>query len=342
LIRPPRVTESRRRLTRAIALAVALASIGFAGTARADATAEQLFLEGRTLMQAGQYQKACEKFQASHDRDQTATGTLLNLALCHEAIGKPATAWAEYRRVAAESAGKRPDRIDLARSHEAALAPTLSYLKINVSPRARVDGLVIRLDKSAIDRATLDTEFPVDPGPHDLEASAPGKRTRVDHVSVEGPARHQVFAVEPLADAPPPPRRPEAPGARESPGTATRRTLGYVLGGAGIAGVAVGLAFGLAASNRQSDVRSLCPGDQCPNAATQADAASAITSGDRSATLSNVFIAGGGVLILSGGVLLLTTLSRGGGETRKTTARIQPGFVGIDRGGALLLSGPLE
>ena len=115
-------------------------------------------------MQKKEYARACEKLKASHDLDPTATGTLLNLALCHERIGKPATAWAEFRQVAAESAGRREDRVKLAREHEGKLLPILSRVRIFVRPDTRVEGLSLRLDKGPpIAEASWGTELPSTP-----------------------------------------------------------------------------------------------------------------------------------------------------------------------------------
>src|ERR1700744_6120074 len=98
-----------------------------------DPVAEQLFVEAKGLMQQGKTEEACAKFRASYKLDGTATGTLLNLALCHEQLGKNASAWSEFREVAGESAGRRQDRVDIAKEHAAKLEPLLAHVKFSVS-----------------------------------------------------------------------------------------------------------------------------------------------------------------------------------------------------------------
>src|SRR6266699_3327978 len=61
--------------------------------------AEALFREGRQLLKEAQVDEACLKLAESYSQEP-ASGTLLNLARCHEIQGKIATAWAEYAAAA--------------------------------------------------------------------------------------------------------------------------------------------------------------------------------------------------------------------------------------------------
>jgi hypothetical protein len=354
LIRPARATERRPRVARfaalagAVAISTVLASPLAYAQEGASSIAEQLFVEGKALMQEQQYERACEKFQASHDLDHTATGTLLNLALCHETLGRSATAWTEFRQVAAESAVRREDRVKLAREHEAKLFPTLSRIRIFVPPDTRVEGLSLRLDKGPpVAPASWGTELPIDPGKHTIEATAPGKRPRVVDFVVGKASDRQTVAVEPLEDAPVAPIGPEdAQAARERERLATlrgRRIVGFTLGGVGLAAAGVGLAFGAVASSKNKEVADTCPNDFCSDSGAQGRAESSLSSAKTFATLSNISVGVGAALLVTGVVLVLTAQPGKGAAPSSVTAassvRILPAPVAS--GGALLLSGEL-
>src|SRR6478609_11120287 len=118
--------------------ALALASVGLVPrAARAQAadtvTAEALFEQGKQLLRAGNVAAACPKL-AESQRIDPSTGTLLALAMCHEAEGKLASAWAEFVTVEARAGTDgRHDREQAARERARALKPRLSTLEIRVS-----------------------------------------------------------------------------------------------------------------------------------------------------------------------------------------------------------------
>src|SRR5215470_7185323 len=89
------------------------------------ALAEMLYRQGRQLMAEGKVSEACPKFAESYRLD-AATGTLLNLAACHEAEHKLATAWLEYSEsVALARRDRRDDRIRFAQDRLTAIEPKL-------------------------------------------------------------------------------------------------------------------------------------------------------------------------------------------------------------------------
>src|SRR4030095_12249844 len=124
-----------------------LALVLSARVVRADEPADQgalareLFYQGRELLQAKDYERACAKFAESQRLDPGG-GTLLNLALCHELTGKTASAWAEFdQALRMARADQRPDREEFAQTHMSALAPRLSRVRVVVAPKARLPGL---------------------------------------------------------------------------------------------------------------------------------------------------------------------------------------------------------
>src|SRR5687768_12013927 len=63
--------------------------------------AEVAFDEAIALSEAGKYEEACSKFEES-DRLDHAMNTLFNLADCYEKIGRIASAWEAFSKVASE------------------------------------------------------------------------------------------------------------------------------------------------------------------------------------------------------------------------------------------------
>jgi hypothetical protein len=170
------------------------------------AVAEGLYRQARDLMAAGNYGEACPKFAESQRLDP-ATGTLLNLAACHEKQGKLATAWIEYSDAlfAARRDG-REDRVDFARQRADELEPKLSRLTLLLDAGADHAGLEIELDGAALGRAVVGAPMPIDPGQHTLRASAPGKKPWQQIIEIAPLADKKVLNIPPLEDAPCPRR----------------------------------------------------------------------------------------------------------------------------------------
>src|SRR5260221_8706952 len=140
------------------------------------ALAEALYQKGRQLMAEGKYAEACPKFAESYRLD-AATGTLLNLAACHESEKKLATAWAEFSEAAASARrDHRDDRVKFAEEHLAAIEPKLSRLTVTVAPNAEVPQLKLQVDGAVVLAAARGVPAPVDPGEHVVEAHAPGRK----------------------------------------------------------------------------------------------------------------------------------------------------------------------
>ena len=246
-----------------------------AGQARGNdaALAQTLFNEGRALMSAKRVPEACAKFAESQRLDP-ATGTLLNLAACHEREGKLATAWAEY--VQAQTAARRsnrPDRVQFAGEHIASLEKRLSYLTVHVPAAARLRGLEVALDGTELGPAAWEMAAPIDPGRHRVTATVSGRTVFGRDVMFAQPGQRQVVDVDvALAASPPPSPKlatepvnpvpvlvgPSPPAAAESPARWNGRGTALAIGGAGVALVAVGTVFGLRAYSEWKDRDKQC------------------------------------------------------------------------------------
>ena len=196
------------------------------------AVAEALYRQARDLMAAGNYDEACPKFAQSQQLDP-ATGTLLNLAACHEKQGKLATAWLEYSdALVAARRDARDDRVEYARQRAQELEPKLSRLTLLLAPNADIPGLSIELDGASVGRAVVGAPTPVDPGKHSVKASAPGKKPQIFELEIGAGADQKSLTITPLEDAPPevaepPAATPVAAAAPASSSAATQDELTY-------------------------------------------------------------------------------------------------------------------
>jgi hypothetical protein len=177
------------------------------------AVAEGLYRQARDLMAEGRVDEACPKFAESQRLDP-ATGTLLNLAACHEKQGKVATAWIEYSDAlfAARRDG-REDRVEYARQRAAELEPKLSRLTLQIEASAEQVELTLELDGATLGRAVVGAPMPVDPGSHVVRASAPGKKPWQQTVEIGAVADQKTLTIPRLEDAPPEPMLAAAPAA---------------------------------------------------------------------------------------------------------------------------------
>jgi hypothetical protein len=185
------------------------------------ALAETLYRQARELLAAGNYAEACPKFAESHRLDP-ATGTLLNLAACHEAEGKTATAWIEYSdALALARRDKRAVRVKYAQERMAAIEPKLSRLTLLVPPEVDQPELEVWLDGTPVGRAARGVATPVDPGRHVVEAKAPGKAPLRLEVEVLPNADHKTVSLPPLETLPPATATLPATAAPPEPAAAT-------------------------------------------------------------------------------------------------------------------------
>jgi hypothetical protein len=309
------------------------------------AIAEQLFERGRAQLDVNEISAACESFAESQRLDP-GTGTILNLAACHQREGKLASAWVEFRdAVAALHRENRPDRLRYALDQLAEIRPKLAYLTLMVPESPLGHAPVVRLDGRELGPAAWSVAIPIDAGWHEAVAQSAGDgpwRATVkirdgEHrvVSIPVHVASSGIAVRDNEDAMSIPVAPDQ--ATREPGTADggsgrRRVAGVVLGGLGLVALGVGGYFGVHAISLWGERNDHCPNDLCT--------AEGIRLGDRADSAASVAtwtIAGGAVGLGAAALLLLWPRHTSSAKVAQTSPTVGALFVdgrpGLGMGG---------
>jgi len=267
----------------------------------ADATAEALFRAGREAMEQGDYATACNRF-AESQRLEPAGGTAFNLAACFEKLGRIASAWKTYRE-AAERLPPGDARTRHAEERARALEARLPKLTLLPGPGA--EDVAVELNGTELGAASLGLELPVDPGAQRIVVRARGREARTMTVTlVESETKQVVVSPGPAIAPEPVATPPVTAGANDSAPSdqgSGQRTLGWVLGGVGVAGLAVSAVTGVMVLDRKSTVDEECTNDAC---STKGDEAAA--SGRTLSTVSTIAFVAGAVGVGVGAYFLLS------------------------------------
>lgn len=330
-----------------------VSSLGIPGAAHAQsdaqqkAAAEALFDEGRQLLSQGQYESACKRFEQSQEIDP-GVGTLLWLGDCYERSGKAASAWAIFREASSAAlAAGQGDRSRIADERARKLSVNLSKIILLVPQEDRVTGFELLLDGRVLSPALFGVPFPVDAGQHELTARAPGRSTWSNVVEIKPNGDYRNVQIPALAGAgplvtpydtvPPTAARPAVapgtytgdPGLNADRGGAypehADRTPAYLLGGAGIVALGVGVVFGLRASDKDSDAKV-----DCPSGCLTKRAADLNESARTSALIANLSYGVGVAALATGAYLFFSS-----GSSDATSAAARPGSarpLGLDVG----------
>jgi hypothetical protein len=306
-------------------------------------SADQLFQEGVHLFARGEVKTACEKFSQSYQLD-AAPGTLYNLASCHEKEGKLGQARQEFLELAerAANAGKQ-DKVRVAQDRVKAIEARLPRLVLQL-PAAN-DVAAITVDGTTVAKEAWGAPIPVDEGTHALQFSAPGKVSQTARIDARGAGQQVLVPVPVLADeagaAPaataspaaaaqtggpgqPAPSTPDVATAQPS-GGGSGRTIGFVVGGVGIAALAAGTFFGVRALSQKSDADTACAGQNyvCPDPAHTQAAQSDLNDARTSGLVSTVAI-GVGVAAVAVGAYLVFFTGRSGTESAHAAVAVTP------------------
>lgn len=284
-----------------------------------SAEAAEQFLAGREALKKGELARAEQLFQRSQEL-HPAAGTLLNLASVEEQLRKTATAL-DLFQTALRLLPEGDERIPVAKEAIARLTPRLPYLKVQyaagVPPTTQ-----IAVDGAPLAATAVGTEQPTNPGLYTVVVSAPGYEARSYQVKLSD-GQHLALVVEPgkVSSAQ---SNAGAPAARA--GTNLKQSIGFALGGVGLAGLGIGAVSGILALGKKGDFDKACPdAAHCSAEGLQIEASGKALAGVSTAS----FVVG---LVGLGAGVTLVLLGRDRGKPAAVSVGASPlpggGFLG--------------
>jgi tetratricopeptide (TPR) repeat protein len=268
--------RSKVPLLAAAALSLSLSSARASAPpeASAQARADALYQQAGSRIDSGDYQEAIPLLESSLQLKPAGIGARFRLADCYEHAGKLERALELFEQVALEAraAGK---------AH------------LEGDARARADGLRSRLPRppAAIEEAPL----------------APSTLTPPKTVEASPPPLTAAPPPRPLAALPPPAKEKEKASA--APAWSTQRTLGLVLGGVGLAGLAAGTALGVQTLSTSREVKRERACTDSEPAVCTARGYALYQQAFSTANLSTWMFAVGGAAVIAGVVTFATARS---------------------------------
>jgi hypothetical protein len=270
-----------------------------------SATADKLFRDGRAAADAGDFRTARDRFLES-ERLDPAPGTLLNIAECELHLGMLVNA-REHFELAASGFPKADRRRVLAAGRASEIETRLARVTLRLGPGAP-PGTVVARNGVRVEAAALGQPMLADPGRLEIVVTAPGRAPKSTTLMLaEGQAVEQTLTagdpatVSEPAPAPVPATAPDD-AASSPPATYPLRTLGFVVGGVGAAGLLTGTITGVLALGQASTAKAHC---NTSTWACDSQGVSAASSSSSLATVSTVSFVAGAVLVGLGAYFVL-------------------------------------
>jgi hypothetical protein len=215
----------------------------------------------------------------------------LYLADCYEKIGKPASAWAEFRDAEARARARKDNRAEVARARAAAIEPRLGHIGVALSLVNAPPGSEIKVDDGDAVASGSWTTLAADPGEHVVKLTVGGRVVRAIPAKVRA-GKWAIVRLDPpqLTSAAAPTTPSGGSGGDASVKIDTRQAVGYTLLAAGAIGTAIGAGLVVAKN------RSLSTG--APNGSPSENQSDKIGS--------EIAFAVGGAALVSAVVLYLT------------------------------------
>ena len=326
-----------------IAVMVGLASSATAGP-KEKAKADALFKQGKQLLADKKYADACKAFQDSYELDP-AIGTQLNLALCYEQWGKVATAQLAYLEAEKQAAVKGDKRAAPARQRADALAPRIPRL-LFIVPEPFPTELVVSVDGKEVGPDALRVGLSVDPGAHEVryrfgageatEIKAQLAESETKRITVETPKEPKPGGGGGGGTSGGTQLPPDPPATKLVSKGRTRRILGIVAAGTGVALIGVG---GVVAIRARSDYNKAFD-NHCSSVDNSCDEIGYEgTSGARTRAHIATGLMIGGAAVVAAGAVLFFTASKEMVPAGEHAVYVAPMVTGA--GGGLVVGGSL-
>jgi len=270
-----------------LCVVLCLAPASSLAQASAKAEARRHHDLGLSSMKKKAYGEAIAELNQAYDLGHDYA-VLYDIGQAYVAIEQPVFAVKMLKKFLAE--GGRQIPASRRKEVEATIAAEQRRIA-SVTIRAAVDGVVMRVDGIAVGKTPLPAPVELGAGPHFLSASAEGYHPWDQPVDLAGgEARAVELRLEPSEGVPPappaavpqpapvamptvtaPPPAPSLltettsapPPAPTSTALPTRKVVAYALGGLGIAALAVGGLYGIAAISNLHDSNTNCPQNRC-------------------------------------------------------------------------------
>ncbi len=263
-----------RKLVAATAVGVCLSGLSAVAHAQSDeqrAGARSLATEGAMAFNEGRFKDAVELF-AKAESLVHAPPHLLFLARAHTKLGQFVKAREAYMKIIKEQfAANAPqafhDAKVTAEEERKLVEPRIGSLVVKVEGAENVKDLSVTVDGVPISSVLVGVPQPMDPGEHQVAASAPGWKAQPVSVTLKDAGRQTaLLKLEPDGSAPVGAAPVAAPGAASdalaSPATADAGPSGgsnglrigaYVGLGVGVVGLGLGTVFSLQSAGKRSD-----------------------------------------------------------------------------------------
>jgi hypothetical protein len=225
-------------------------------------------------------------------------------------------------RIVRDDCTKRLDELEQAQ-------PTLVF-DVKDASGGDIGDAKVSVDGKRLTEKLDGTAVAVDPGEHaftfEVEDQPPVSQTLVVKEGEKGRRVSVVLGTPP--PAPPPPEAPPSPSPPPPPPPPPPfplRTVGLVVGGAGVAGLGVGTVFGLIAGSKWSSAKAECVSPTSCTSYARATSDRGVSLTD--ATASSVAFVAGGALVAGGAVLFFLGGSSANGSGPATGVRLVPGLA---------------